>query len=79
MCVCAELLQVCPTPCDPMGCRPAGSSVHGIPQARTLEWVAAPFARDLPNPGVEPESLMPPALTGGSLPLMLPGRGIKAI
>ena len=31
--------------CDPMGCNPPGSSVHGILQARILEWVAMPFTR----------------------------------
>ena len=31
--------------CNPMGCKPPRSSVHGILQARTLEWVAMPFAR----------------------------------
>ena len=33
-------LQPCPTLCDPMDCSPPGSSVHGILQTRTLEWVA---------------------------------------
>ena len=33
------------TLCDPMGCSPPGSSVHGILQARTLEWVAMPSSR----------------------------------
>ena len=37
--------QLCPTLCDPMDCSPPGSSVHGIVQARTLEWVATPFSR----------------------------------
>ena len=32
-----------PTLCDPMGCSPPGSSVHGILQARILEWVAISF------------------------------------
>ena len=32
--------QLCPTLCDPMECNPPGSSVHGILQARVLEWVA---------------------------------------
>ena len=41
----AKLLQSCPTPCDPMDGRPPGSSVHGILQARTLEWVAMSFSR----------------------------------
>ena len=39
-----------PTLCDPMDCSPAGSSVHGILQARTLEWVAIPFSRGSPLP-----------------------------
>ena len=47
--------------CDSMGCSPPGSSVHGILQARILEWVAIPFSRDLLNPGIEP---MSPALAG---------------
>ena len=34
--------QSSPTLCDPMDCSPPGSSVHGISQARTLEWVAIP-------------------------------------
>ena len=33
------------TLCDPMDCNPPGSSVHGIPQARILEWVAIAFSR----------------------------------
>ena len=33
------------TLCDPMDCRPPSSSVHGILQARILEWVAIPFSR----------------------------------
>ena len=36
--------QSCPTLCDPMECGPAGSSVHGILQARIQEWVAIPFS-----------------------------------
>ena len=36
----AKLLQSCPTLCDPIDGSPPGSSVHGILQARTLEWVA---------------------------------------
>ena len=37
--------QSCPTLCNPMDYGPPGSSVHGILQARTLEWVAMPFSR----------------------------------
>ena len=47
-----------------MDCSLPGSSVHGIPQARTLEWVAFPPPGDLPDPGIEPASLMSPALPG---------------
>ena len=36
----AKSLQSCPTLCDPMYCSPPGSSVHGIFQARVLEWGA---------------------------------------
>ena len=36
----AWLLQLCLTLCDPIDCSPPGSSVHGILQAKTLEWVA---------------------------------------
>ena len=37
--------QLYPTLCDPMDCNPPLSSVHGISQARILEWVAIPFSR----------------------------------
>ena len=37
--------QSCPTLCNAMDCRPPGSSVHGILQARILEWVVIPFSR----------------------------------
>ena len=37
--------QSCPTLCDPMDCSPPDSSVHGILQARILEWAAIPFSR----------------------------------
>ena len=47
--------------CDPMDCGPPGSSVHGILQARILEWVAIPFSWDLPHLGIESKSLMSPA------------------
>ena len=61
--LCAVLsLQACLTLCDSMNCSPPGSSVHGILQARLLEWVAISFSRDLPNPGIEPTSLEFPAL-----------------
>ena len=42
----AKSLQSCPTLCDPMDCSPPGSPVHGIFQARVLEWVAIAFSDD---------------------------------
>ena len=57
--------QLCPTLCDPMGCSPPGSSVHGIFQARIVEQVATSYRGDLPDPGIEPASLESPALAGG--------------
>ena len=42
--------QACPTLCDPMDCSLPGSSVHGILQARRLEWVAIPFTRGFSQP-----------------------------
>ena len=45
VCVRAKLLQSCLTLCNPMDCSPPSSSVHGILQARMLEWVAMPFSR----------------------------------
>ena len=40
----SEVVQSCPTLCDPMDCSPPGSSVHGIFQARVLEWGAIAFS-----------------------------------
>ena len=44
-CVRAISLQSCPTLCNPMDCSPPGFSVHGILQARILEWVAMSSSR----------------------------------
>ena len=46
----AKSLQLCPTLCDPMDYSPPGSSVHGILQARLLEWVAMPSSRRSSQP-----------------------------
>ena len=40
----AKLLQSCPTLCDPMDCSLPGFSIHGILQARILEWGAIAFS-----------------------------------
>ena len=49
-CVCAELLQSCLTLCDSMDCIPPESPVHGILQARILEWIAMPSSRGSSQP-----------------------------
>ena len=51
--------------CDPMDYSPPGFSVHGISQARILEWLPFPFPEDSATPGVKPEPLISPALAGG--------------
>ena len=61
LCMCAKSLQLCLTLCDPMDCSLPGSSVHRIFQASGLP---CPPPGDLPNPGIEPASLMSPALAG---------------
>ena len=42
--------QPCPTLCDPIDCSPPGSSIHGILQARILEWVVVTFSRGSSQP-----------------------------
>ena len=51
-----EVAQSFPTLCGPMDCSPPGSSVHGIFQARILEWLPFPSPADLTNPGINPGS-----------------------
>ena len=41
----SEVTQLCPTPSDPLDCSPPGSAIHGIFQARVLEWLAITFSR----------------------------------
>ena len=69
--VCICVLSSCTTLCNPMGCSPPVSSVHGIFQARTLGNIGFPLSTpgDLPNPGIEPVS---PALAGRFLTTVLP-------
>ena len=53
VCVCAQLYL---TLSESMDCSPPGSSVHGIAEARILEWFAFPFPGDFPNSEIEPGS-----------------------
>ena len=59
----SEVAQLCPALCDPMDYSLRGSSIHGIFQARVLEWVAISCPGDLPDPGIEPVS---PSLQTGA-------------
>ena len=63
ICMCAKSLR-CLTLYDPMHCSPPRSPLHGILQARILEWIAMPPPGDLPDPRIEPASLRSPALAG---------------
>ena len=55
VCVCSRA-HLYPTLCDPMDCSLPGSSIHGIFQARMLEWLLFPPPEYLPDPGIEPSS-----------------------
>ena len=65
----------CPTLCNPMYCSLPGSSVHGILQARILDWIAIPSPEDLLNPEVKPGS---PVLQADSLLSEPPGKPCKS-
>ena len=69
-----EVAQSCLTLCDPLDCSLPGSTIHGIFQARVLEWVAISFSRDLPDPEIKPRSLASPAFAGGFFTTEPPGK-----
>ena len=63
-CFCAcSVSQLCLAFCDPMDSSPPGSSVHGISQARILEWVAISYSRGPSRP--RDRTCISPALAGG--------------
>ena len=64
------------TLCDPMDCSPPGSSVHGILQARILEWVAMSSSGGSSQPGIKPRS---PTLQADSLPSEPPGEHLNLL
>ena len=68
-CVCVQMLQSCPTLCDPMDLVYQAPLSIGFFQARILGWVTIPSSRGLPDPGIEPASSVSPALQANSLPL----------
>ena len=67
------LIQSCSTLCNLMDYNPPGSSVYGIFQARILQ-NTFPTPRDLPNPGIEPASLVSPALAGRFFTMVPPDK-----
>ena len=69
----AKSLQPRPTLCGSMACSPPGSSVHGILQARLLEWVAMPSSRGSSQPR-DPTSVSYVSWQVGSLPLEPSGK-----
>ena len=78
--VCAKSLQLCQTLCDPMDCSPPSSSVHGILQARILEWVVISFFRGSSWPRDRaPCPLHLLHWQVNSLPLVPPGKPIIGI
>ena len=56
-----SVINLCLTFCNPMGCSPPGSLIHGISNKNTREGYHLPSPGDLPDPGIEP---MSPALAG---------------
>ena len=68
-CCCCLVAKWCPTLCNSMDCSSTSSSIHGIYQARILEWVAISYSRGSSRPRTKPMSLVSLALASGSLPL----------
>ena len=66
-----------PTLCNSTDWSLQGSSVQGILQARTLKWVASSSSPDFPKPGIEPTSLVSPALAGKFFPTEPTGKPLK--
>ena len=66
----SEVAQSCPTLCDPMDSSLPGSAIHGIFQARILEWAAISFSRGSSQPGS-------PELQTDALPSEPPGKNLK--
>ena len=71
--------QSCPTLGKLMDCSLPGSSVHGIFQARILEWVAIAYSRDLPDPGTKSASPASPALAGEFFTTTPPAAAAKSL
>ena len=72
----SEVAQSCLTLCDPMDYSLRHSSVHGIFQARVLEWVAISSPGNLPDPTIKPGS---PTLRAEALPSEPQGKPMKGL
>ena len=70
----SEIAQSCPTLCDPVDCSPPGPSIHGILQARILDWVAISFSRGFPRPR---DRIRSPALQADAVTSEPPGKPIN--
>ena len=75
----AKSLQLCPTLCNPMDCSLSGSSVHGILQAKVLEWVAISSSRGSYWPMIKPALCVAPVLQADSFPLSHQGSPYKHV
>ena len=70
------VIQLRPTLCDPMDCSPPGFSVHGVLQARILEWVAISFSRGSSQPS--DQTCIPASLFSNDLALHIRWTNIGA-
>ena len=77
VCVRAQLLSRVSL-CNPIDCSLPGSLVHGILQARLLDWKFPPPG-DLPEPGIKPTSPVSPALAGGFFTIAAPGKLMMSV
>ena len=69
-----SVAQSCPTLCSPMDCSLPGSSVHGISQQEYWSGLPLSCPGDLPDPAIEPSSLVSPALAGRFFITAPPGK-----
>ena len=70
--------QSCVALCNSVNCSLPGFSVHGIFQARKLEWVAVSYSMEFSQPRIEPISIVSPALAGGFFTMEPPGKSFRS-
>ena len=70
--------QSCLALCNFMNSSLPGFSVHGIFQARKLEWIAISYSREFSQSGIEPTSIVSPALAGGFFTMEPPGKRFRS-